>query len=103
MPYARFAFEHYLPDQPRTDVDGGYTNGGGGALREAPPPAAVLRAPQIWLVETEAWQWDAAGLNRSWLEAHATRQRTYALHGVIVTRYASDRIVPRVFLPILER
>ncbi len=98
MPYARYAFDHYLGDAPRTDVDGGYTNGGAGALREPPLPAAVLRSPHIWLVETEAWQWDAAGLNRAWLDAHATRLEIYALHGVTVIRYASDRIVPRLYL-----
>jgi mannosyltransferase len=105
MPYARYAFDHYLPDLPRTDIDGGYTNGsaGVGVVREPPLPATLLQIGQIWLVETETWQWDAAGLNRAWLDAHATHQRTYALHGVIVTRYASDRYVPRVFIPILER
>ncbi len=105
MPYARYAFDHYLWDLPRADVDGGYTNGsaGAGALREPPLPATLLQFGQIWLVETEAWQWDTAGLNRAWLEAHATRQRTYALHGVIVTRYVSDRIVPKSFLPMVER
>ena len=105
MPYARYAFDHYLSNLARTDVDGGYTNGsaGVGAVRESPLPATLLQFGQIWLVETEAWQWDTAGLNRAWLDAHATRQRTYALHGVIVTRYVSDRIVPKGFLPMVER
>ena len=105
MPYARYAFDHYLGDLPRAEYDGGYTNGttGVGAVREPPLPAALLQFGQIWLVETEAWQWDAAGLNRAWLDAHATRQQTYALHGVIVTRYVSDRIVPKTFLPVVER
>ncbi|MBK8837056.1 MAG: glycosyltransferase family 39 protein [Anaerolineae bacterium] len=103
MPYARYAIDHYLGDLPRTDVDGGYTNGGLGPVRDSPLPAAVLRAPQIWLIETEAWQWDVDGLNRAWLDAHATRMETYALHGVIVTRYISDRIVPKGFLPMVER
>ena len=103
LPYARFSFDHYLPGLVRLDVEGAYTNAGveDSALASALLPA-VNSARQIWLVETEVSMWDVAGLNRTWLEGHATRGGSIVLHGVSVIGYSPRGLAPRVFLPLVR-
>jgi len=95
IPYGRYSFEYYFPEEKYPWAEGLYTN-------HCAPDGSYLMSEQetayrvremttgydvVWLVATETTMWDKRGLVQAWLEANAQRVDEAHFMRVDVYRY----------------
>jgi len=95
IPYGRYTFDYYFPEDEYPWAEGLYTNhrdSGGDYLMSEQDAAHRMQGmttgySTIWLVATEATMWDERGLVQSWLEVNGERVDEAHFMRVDVYRY----------------